>query len=205
MNLTEQEQEQSRQTSAKGQAKGRQSSDLEAAITSALSKIGGKRKNDICKYLPVSGGGYMHHFTFRKMENECPHELKEMVDTFINNCESPGRVAPKPRAARGSRKQRRDVISCKREDLEQLMEIARQTNDPNIHNLLNRLAPPKSREALKKDLIKGIREEWPAQKLCDLFSSFIQMLSVHQAQGESQATVNTPGVVGANPMIFSQG
>ena len=94
---------------------------LENLITKALKKIGSDRENDICRYLPVDGG-YMHHFTLRKMKNEVPEELSTMIEKFIIKTPTPERVPPKPRAARGSRK-RGDLPNLNQEDLKRLLNI----------------------------------------------------------------------------------
>lgn len=86
------------------------SRELEDLIGKAIKKIGGKKENDLCRYLPMSSGGYMHHFTLRKMKTQVPEKLSEMIKKFITNSERPTTVAPKQRAARGSRKKK--TISC---------------------------------------------------------------------------------------------
>ncbi|MDP4711203.1 MAG: hypothetical protein NWS63_08395, partial [Saprospiraceae bacterium] len=49
--------------------------DVEDVIAKAIKKIGGRKENELCKYLPMKSGGYMHHFTLRKMKNKQPQEL----------------------------------------------------------------------------------------------------------------------------------
>jgi hypothetical protein len=80
--------------------------DIEDIISKAIKKVGGRKENDLCKYLPMSSGGYMHHFTLRKMKLKQPFELGSLIEKFIINTNRPTVVAPKQRAARGSRKRR---------------------------------------------------------------------------------------------------
>jgi len=84
--------------------------DLENLISSAIKKIGGKKENELCKYLPISSGGYMHHFTFRKMKYKNPAELASYIEKYIINSSKPSIVTPKKRAARGSRKKKDQII-----------------------------------------------------------------------------------------------
>ena len=37
--------------------------EIEEVISRAIKKIGAKKENELCKYLPMKTGGYMHHFT----------------------------------------------------------------------------------------------------------------------------------------------
>ena len=39
--------------------------EVEDIISKAVKKVGGKKENDLCKFLPMETGGYMHHFTLR--------------------------------------------------------------------------------------------------------------------------------------------
>ena len=43
---------------------------IEDAINRAIKKIGARKENELCKYLPMKTGGYMHHFTFKKNESK---------------------------------------------------------------------------------------------------------------------------------------
>lgn len=126
---------------------------LEALIHNAVKKIGGKKENDICRYLPVNTGGYIHHFTMRKMKTEAPEQLQTLISKFIINVDKPHTVPPKPRAARGSRK-RRDQLLFTKQDIERLLSIARQANDKD---LIRKLTPRKDLRTIKRELIASIR------------------------------------------------
>ena len=39
---------------------------LEHLIATAMKKVGAKKENDICRYIPASDEGYVHHFSFKK-------------------------------------------------------------------------------------------------------------------------------------------
>lgn len=135
-------------THAKSDAKS-----LEALIQSAIKKIGAKKENDICRYLPVSTGGYIHHFTMRKMKTEQPEQLQALITKYIVNVDKPHNVAPKPRAARGSRK-RRDQFLFSKQDIERMLNMARIAGDKDM---VRKLTPKKDLRTIKRELIASIR------------------------------------------------
>jgi hypothetical protein len=143
------------------------SKELEELINKAIKKIGGRKENELCKYIPVSTGGYMHHFTFRKMKKKNPVELASYLKKFLIE-KDPNIVAPKKRAARGSRK-RRDQLVFSRYQLERMLNIAKLAGDNEIIKILS---PQKSLTAAKRDLINAIRQNivneelWAAYKEC---------------------------------------
>ena len=110
--------------------------ELESIIQKAIKKVGGKKENDLCKYIPADGGGYLHHFTLRKMKNESPTELASLIQKFINKIEKPLRVAPKPRAARGSRT-RGAGVALTRPMLERMLNVARLVGDKEMIGILD--------------------------------------------------------------------
>ncbi len=144
--------------------------DLESSIQSAIDKVGGHKENDLCKFLPVSTGGYMHHFTLRKMKTEQPEELHGMINKFIMRPQAPDRVAPKPRAARGSRK-RRDTITLSKGDLEQIRDFMRKSGNQDI---LSKLSYRRSLASVKRELIASIRKEVIDS---DLWNSYVETLN----------------------------
>jgi len=128
--------------------------ELESLISKAISKVACKKENDLCRYLPVSTGGYMHHFTFRKMKNEDPQQLAELISKHIvHGHDKPHTVPPKPRAARGSRK-RRDQISFSKQDIERMLHMARMAGDKDM---VRKLTPKKDLKTIKRELISSIR------------------------------------------------
>ena len=59
--------------------------DVDDVIAKAIKKIGARKENELCKYLPMHSGGYMHHFTLRKMKSKQPHELSLIIERFVIN------------------------------------------------------------------------------------------------------------------------
>lgn len=126
---------------------------LDALIEKAIKKINADKENDICRYLPVSTGGYIHHFTMRKMKTEDPVTLCKMIEENIINTTKPKTVPPKPRAARGSRKMRGNFFFTKH-DMDRLLNMARLAGDKE---LVKKLTPKEDLRTIKRKLISSIR------------------------------------------------
>lgn len=152
--------------------------ELESIIAKAIKKVNGKKENDLCKYIPVSTGGYIHHFTLRKMKSKQPLELSTMIEKFIINPTKPSVVSPKQRAPRGSRK-RRDLITFTKGQLDKLLHMARVSGDKEMVTVLS---PKKSLAACKRDLIQSIR-----QGILDheLWNDYVEAANAHQALAAS--------------------
>lgn len=129
------------------------SKELENLIDAAIKKVGGRKENDICRYLPIGSGGYIHHFTMRKMKTEDPKKLANLIKQHILNSDKPTTVPPKPRAARGSRK-RRDQFLFTKEDIERMLNMARLAGDKEM---IRKLTPRKDLKQIKRELIASIR------------------------------------------------
>jgi hypothetical protein len=153
--------------------------ELEEVIARAIKKVGAKRENDICRYIPMTSGGYMHHFTLKKMKYKQPGELGAMIEKFIINADRPGMVAPKPRAARGSRK-RRDQITFTRNQLERMLHIARLAGDKDMVSFLS---PKRSVATCKRELIASIRH---SRVEPDLWNAYVESINAQQAIQNSE-------------------
>jgi len=143
--------------------------EVEEIISKAIKKVNGTKENDLCKYLPMTSGGYMHHFTLRKMKFKQPQELGTLIEKFILRLDRPSAVAPKKRAPRGSRK-RRDNLSFSRHQLERMLQIARLAGDKEM---ISFLSPRKSLPAVKRELIASIRHGRVDQELWNSYSDCI--------------------------------
>lgn len=153
---------------------------LEQLIEKAISKVEGRDENDVCKYLPGETGGYVHHFTLKKMKSEKPEKLKKMIQEYILNPSHPIRVEPKRRAARGSRK-KKEQFTFSKNDLERMLEIARTVGD---EDMINKLSPKKSLTSYQNELISGIRAavrgERSIEELASIWDSFCRAVSYHK-------------------------
>lgn len=147
---------------------------LEGLISNAIKKVNGRKENDLCKYLPVSTGGYMHHFTLRKLKTEAPEQLSELIAKYIVQSDKPIIVAPKQRAARGSRK-RRDQYIFSKHDIERMLNMARLAGDKEM---IRKLTPKKDLRTIKRELISSIRHGRVEQ---DLWTSYAETMSIMQS------------------------
>ena len=143
---------------------------LEQLINTAMKKVGARKENDLCHYLPGEKGGYIHHFSMRKMKNEAPEELATMISKYIVNPNSPEKRAPRPRAPRGSRK-RRDHIPLSKQDIDRLLHLARQNGDKEI---IRKLTPRKDLKTIKRELIASIKH---GQIQEDLWHTYVEIVS----------------------------
>ena len=150
------------------------SKEIEDLIAKAIKKLGSRKENELCKYLPMKTGGYMHHFTLRKMKHKQPQELAAYLERHVLNSDRPLVVAPKQRAPRGSRK-RRDHMNFTRNQLERMLSIARLAGDKEIVTILS---PRKSLTAAKKELMQSIRRNKVEQ---DLWNNYVEAAQTHQA------------------------
>ena len=150
--------------------------EIEDLIEKAMKKLGAKKENELCRFLPMSSGGYMHHFTLKKMKTKQPNELVNLIERYILNSNRPSMVPPKPRAARGSRK-RKDQLIFSKTQLERMLNIARLAGDKEIIAVLS---PKKSLASCKRDLIQSIRQN---RLEPDLWNAYVE--SMHSAQNLS--------------------
>jgi len=154
--------------------KGKTLKELEEVISKAIKKVGGTKENDLCKYLPMDSGGYMHHFTLRKMKYRDPNELSSIIEKYIIKSDRPSVVSPKRRAPRGSRK-RREHMTFSRMQLERMLQIARLTGDKEMISILS---PRKALPAVKRELIASIRHGRVDQ---ELWNSYVDCINAEAA------------------------
>lgn len=147
--------------------------EIEEVISRAIKKVGGRKENDLCKYIPMNSGGYMHHFTLKKWKNKQPQQLGAMIEKFIITSEKPRIIPPKQRAPRGSRK-RKDHYTFNRTQLERLLNIARLAGDKEV---ISMLSPKKSLATCKRELIASIRHN----KIdTELWNSYTEAVNIQQ-------------------------
>ncbi len=155
------------------EAKSKTAKDIDDVIAKAIKKIGARKENELCKYLPMKSGGYMHHFTLRKMKYKQPQELSSIIERFVVNSDKPTIIAPKQRAPRGSRK-RRDHMNFTRMQLERMLNIARLAGDKEIITILS---PKRSLAACKRELIQAIRHNKVEQ---ELWTHYVEAVNTYQ-------------------------
>lgn len=141
----------------------------EQAVGKALTKIGSKQEKDICKYLPAEAGGYMHHFTMKKLRKTNPEEFQNLLEEFILYPSAPKTIEPKPRARRNK------PLSINQSDLKLILKLARDTGDKH---LLTKLGTKLSLGQLKRELIKSIKDDKIEE---ELWSSYVQAIETFQS------------------------
>ncbi len=150
---------------------------IEEMIVKAIKKLGAKKENELCKYLPMKTGGYMHHFTFKKMKNKQPRELFSIIERHVFQADRPIVIPPKQRAARGSRK-RREHMNFTRIQLERMLNIARLAGDKEIVTILS---PRRSLASCKRELIQSIRHNKVELELWNNYAEAVQAQAAQQA------------------------
>ena len=149
--------------------------EIEKFIEKAIQKVCGDGENDLCRYLPGPSGGYMHHFTLKKLKNSSPDQLLSMLKKFVLDSDSPRALTPKQRAPRGSKK-KKDFVSFTKHDIDRVLELARQVGDKD---LLARFSPKKPLPSLKRELVRSIRNN---QVDLELWNAYVEAIkSAHHS------------------------
>lgn len=153
------------------QPKMKTNEELKKIIEKAIQKVRGTKENDLCKFIPGPSGGYMHHFTLRKMKNTQPNELSSLLQEFIIDASQPKTLHPKQRAPRGSRK-RKDLVTFNRTDMEKLIDLARKAG---YSDLVAKFSPKRSLTSLKRELVRSIRENRINQ---ELWNNYVEVMAI---------------------------
>ncbi len=126
---------------------------LKDTVEQAMKKIGASKESDLCRYLPSSGGGYIHHFTYNKLKKTSPGECVSLIEEFILKNHNLKQLDPKPRAPRNSKQ---PDLSLPNEMFLQVLKLAQEANN---QELLARLLGSKPLNQIKRELISSIRAE----------------------------------------------
>lgn len=151
--------------------KKRSSTDIKDVLRKAIDKVKGTKENDVCRYLPVQQGGYMHHFTLKKMMTQEPAELEAMLNKHILSVDEPKLVPHRPRRPRGMSGSKSDVIQVTRSELEYIIGAVRSAGDPKI---AAKLMPRQKRSDIKKRLIDSIRRDEVRRELYDAYVDLLE-------------------------------
>lgn len=156
------------------------SKELQQLIDSAVKKVGARKENDICRYIPISKGGYIHHFTMRKMKTEEPEQLAKMITRHIINEKNPKQITPKPRRPRGSRKRGLNYLFSK-DDLDRIVSMARMAGDLDM---VRKLRPRQDLRTVKRELISSIRH---GRVEPELWNSYVEVMTSQETAGASSS------------------
>lgn len=145
---------------------------LEHLIERAAAKVEAQKLSDVCRFIP-DGNGHIHHFTFWKLVKEDPQAAADLLTKYILQPQTVQRVAPKQRAARGSRK-RRDQLTISRQEAEKLLQMARMAND---NEMVRRLSPKRDLRSIKRELISSIRH---SEVEPELWGCYVELISTQK-------------------------
>lgn len=149
---------------------------IDHVIEKALAKVKASKTNELCRYLPGESGGYMHHFTFRRLKKQQPNQLAKRLTSHVLDVDEPKRLGAPPRSPRGSRKDRdKESLLLSRSDLNRLLKLARNAND---ERLMRAVRPQiRSLAQIKQELVHCIRRNEPAR---DLFEAFCERVETSE-------------------------
>ena len=156
-------------------------------MQNTLDLVRGSKENDLCKYIPMSSGGYIHHFTLRKMKYKNPSELSSMIEKFIIKAGRPLVIPPKQRATRGSRK-KKDQLTFSTLQREKLLNMARSYGDKEMIALLS---PKKSLAQCKRELIQSIRNDTVDH---ELWNAYVEATNTEQTLQHPFIPIETEGM-----------
>ena len=147
--------------------------EIEQVIGQAIKKIGADRENELCRYLPGPSGGYIHHFTLKKMKTEAPVKLLTLLKDYIVNPAVAKKLPHKPRAPRGSRNR---LVNFSRQEMDRLLQVVLKEGDTE---LLKKLTPKPTLKSIKRQLLQSIKNERADVALWNAFVDQVQ--AVHGA------------------------
>lgn len=157
--------------------------DLEKLIDKAIKKVQGRKENDLCKYIPGPSGGYMHHFTMKKLKKVDPRQFLSLLQKNIIEKDMPKALQPKQRAPRGSRK-KKEFANFTRQDIERVLELARRSGDKD---LIAKFSPKRPIATLKRELTRSIRNNQVNE---DLWISYSEAIKAMQFAGTLEAAAH---------------
>ncbi|NGX62197.1 MAG: hypothetical protein K940chlam9_01691 [Chlamydiae bacterium] len=99
---------------------------LKETVEQAMEKIGASKESELCRYLPSSEGGYIHHFTYNKLKKTSPIECVDLLEEFILKNKNPKQLDPRPRARR---KTKQPELNLPSDMFNQVLKLAKEAND----------------------------------------------------------------------------
>lgn len=142
---------------------------LNDAIEKSLKKIEANQEKEICRFIPGPRGGYIHHFTFKKLKEKDPLKCLSMLEEFILGPLKPRELDPTPRAPRGLNRNN-NQIKLPNEMVSRIIQIARETGDDS---LLSKLLAARPLNQIKRDLIRAIRANKANQELWEAYKEAV--------------------------------
>ena len=152
------------------------SSKLNEVISQALKKLNTSEEKDLCRYLPGEKGGYIHHFSYKKMKHCLPEKLIALLQQYVTNPSNPQPLEPRKR----ERKKRGALsgLNLSEMQLKRLVLLAESSGDEDLAELLK---PKLSLSDCQKALIDMVRNQTVD---VSLWKDYVQAIN-YQQQAES--------------------
>ena len=112
-----------------------ENSALENLIQKAITKINGENEKSLCRFIPMQSGGYMHHFTLKKMKQKNPEILSDLIQTHIIQIASPKEIEAKPQNQLPPYRKNR-LFTITEIEMDRIVSLARQTQDVELLEIL---------------------------------------------------------------------
>lgn len=145
---------------------------LNTAIEKALHKVNAKKEKQICRFIPGPRGGYIHHFTFKKLKEKEPEKCLSLIEEFILTPPKPRELDPTPRAPRGLNRSN-NQIKLPNDMVNRIIHIARKTGD---RPLLSKLLAARPLNQVKRELMRSIRDNKANQELWEAYKEAVMAL-----------------------------
>lgn len=146
---------------------------LNEAIDKALRKIQSNNEKTICRYIPGPRGGYIHHFTFKKLKETEPEKCLLLIEQCILNVTQPRQLQPTTRAPRGVNRGN-NPIKLPNDMVNRIIQMARETGD---NSLLAKLLAVRPLNQIKRDLIRSIRNHKVNRELWEAYVEAVAAMS----------------------------
>lgn len=115
----------------------RENPSLENLIQEAISKVNGKNETNICRFIPsrLSSGGYMHHFTLKKMKREHPEELYDLIQAYIIQIDQPQEISAKP-PERPCTYIKKQLFTVTEAEMDRIIDLATRAQDLELLEIM---------------------------------------------------------------------
>lgn len=101
---------------------------LEYLIQKAILKVNGKNEAGLCRFIPFKSGGYIHYFTLRKMKQQNPEKLYDLIQTHIIQPINPQEVAVKSLELSPTYREKR-LFTITETEMDRIIALAKQALD----------------------------------------------------------------------------
>lgn len=143
--------------------------ELEPLLKKAMEKIGVDRENGLCPYLPATDDeGRLHHFTLKKMKENAPNALADLITENILDKEAPKAIPSKPRLR--ITKGKAVKLSLKQEQISELLAALKGSN--NIE-LIKELSAHRSLKSIQREMIQMVKEKKVDASLWETYTQLV--------------------------------